>query len=76
MVDSRGGCVTIASPMDSYLEFSDIAILGNDFGEMLSKAITEYDTYSLKISRLQEEKLKKFDPDAVAKSWQEFWLNA
>ena len=76
MVDSiRGGCVTIASPMDSYLEFSDIAILGNDFGEMLSKAINEYDAYSLKISKLQEEKLKKFDPSAVAKSWQEFWLN-
>ena len=56
MVDSiRGGCVTIASPMDSYLEFSDIAILGNDFSEMLSKAINEYEIYSQKILKSQKK---------------------
>ena len=31
LVDSiRGGCISIASPMDSYKELSDLAILGED----------------------------------------------
>ena len=43
LVDSiRGGCVTIASPMGSYLELEELALLGNNFGELLNNAVENY----------------------------------
>ena len=75
IVDSiRGGCVTIASPMDSYMEFKDTAILGDDFGKLLNQAIKEYEIYCNKISLSQATKLEKFNPEANKKAWKAFWV--
>ena len=76
LVDSiRAGCVTIASPMESYLEFSDIAILGENFDKLLHQAIKKYEFYCAKILEARDQKLRQFDPEYNAKSWKQFWLN-
>ena len=76
IVDSiRAGCVTIASPMESYLEFSKLALLGDNFGELLNKAIANYDSYCKNIINLRREKLKTFSPEHNSKCWENFWIS-
>jgi len=70
LVDAlRGGCIPIASPMDSYLELGDIALLGNEMDLLLKEAIDSYDSLSSKIIEKRDELLKEFDPESNKQAW-------
>ena len=69
----RGGCVAIASPMQSYKDLSDIILLGDNMAGLLNKAISNYPKYCQNLTNKREELLKKFDPKINAVSWQNFW---
>ena len=74
LVDSlRGGCITIASPMESYKELSSIALLGDDMGELLLTALTNYDDYRNRILTNRREMLDKFNPEHNYNCWSIFF---
>jgi len=74
LVDSiRGGCVTIASPMGSYLELEELALLGNNFGELLNNAVENYEKITSKLSNIRNDLLHDFSPTANEKQWDSFW---
>ena len=74
LVDSiRGGCISIASPMDSYQELSELALLGDDMGDLLNQAIKDYDIYSKKIEHGTGTILSRFSPEKNRQTWIEVW---
>lgn len=71
VVDSiRAGCLTLASPMDSYNELSQICLLGNDFGLLLKNAIHNYVHYAGTMQQQREQVLACFSPSHNAQQWQ------
>ena len=71
----RGGCITIASPMESYKELSSIAILGDNMGQLLSCAIKNYNYYADKLKTKSELAVIKFSPENNRTKWNNFWKN-
>lgn len=70
LVDAiRGGCVTIASPMDSYQDLAKTALLGDDMGELLKIALDNYNELCKKISESRPEILSKFSPQHNQAAW-------
>ena len=69
----RGGCVTIASPMQSYKDLSNIALLGENIGDMLNEVLAKYDAYSQKIYAERESLLEPFNPVNNHANWLHFW---
>ena len=69
----RGGCITIASPMQSYQELSSIALLNENICEALNEAVANYSTYSQKICTEREALLEQFDPINNHANWLHFW---
>ena len=76
LVDSlRGGCVSIASPMESYKDLHEIALLGNNMSNLLNDAIENYPQYCNRLTTLREKKLSEFSPEINNNNWQRFWEN-
>ena len=71
----RGGCICIASPMDSYKELESIAILGDDMGENLAQAINNYEKYYSLIKTKRDTELLPFSPKQNHANWINFWSN-
>ena len=69
----RGGCITIASPMQSYRELSSIALLDENIGDALNEALANYSTYSQKMYIEREALLEQFNPINNHANWLHFW---
>ena len=69
----RGGCIAVASPMQSYKDLGDITLLGDNMASLLNEAISNYPKYCQNLTNKREELLKKFDPRVNELSWQNFW---
>ena len=70
-VDSiRAGCLTLASPLESYRELSKVCLLGNNFIEMLMFAFEQYDRLTTKHELLREKILEKFSPEHNSQQWE------
>ena len=70
LVDAlRGGCIPIASPMDSYLELKDIALLGNEMDILLTEAIRSYKKLTKNIVLRRDTMLERFSPDLNQQAW-------
>ena len=74
LVDSiRGGCITVASSLRSYMELSEICLLGEDLPALINQATENYDHYASQINYKSDQLLKKFSPESNANSWMNFW---
>ena len=69
----RGGCVTLASPMQSYKDLRDIAILGENMALLLNEATTNYSRHCQNLIKKRETLLKRFDPRVNELNWLNFW---
>ena len=69
----RGGCITVASPMESYKELSHLALLGENIGETLNHALENYDDFRQKIIKDRSKLLEQFDPANNHANWLHFW---
>ena len=61
--------LSIASPVDSYCELSKIALIGNNFSDLISKAILENNRLCSKYETLRDEQLRRFNPAAIHSAW-------
>ena len=76
LVDSlRGGCITVASPLQSYEELSELCLLGNNFSSLINKAIQDYENYCSRLTSKSKNLLIKFSPESNSKAWLNFWNN-
>ena len=74
LVDAvRGGCITIASPMESYTEIPGIALLGDNISELLNNAEENYDELSQTLFKEREKKIHQFNPEKNKAEWIKFW---
>jgi len=74
LVDSvRGGCITIASPMESYKEIPGIALLGDHISTLLNNAEENYNELSQTLFADREKKIHQFNPDKNKEEWISFW---
>ena len=74
LVDAvRGGCITIASPMESYTEIPGIALLGDNISELFNNAEENYDELSQTLFTGREKKIHQFNPEKNKEEWIEFW---
>ena len=72
LVDSiRAGCITIASPMESYKELSKMAIIGSEFPGLLMFAINNYHTCAQELEKHRDTGIKQFNPKKNEKNWEE-----
>ena len=70
-VDSiRAGCLTLASPLESYIELSKVCLLGNDFIKMLACAFDQYERLTTKHEPLREKILERFSPEHNSRQWE------
>ena len=71
LVDSiRAGCVTVASPLASYKELSNSALLGNDFANLVNHAVINYKSLCQKYTRNRAEWMPNFSPEKNSKDWE------
>ena len=69
-VDSvQAGCITIASPLPSYLELRKILITTTSFPLSINAAIQQRERLSLKWDQLRESELNRFSPAENQKKW-------
>ena len=74
VVDSiRGGCIPLASPMESYLELKDICITGANFTKMLNYCTKNYSKLTKQIEAKRSLILERFSPDANFAAWSKLW---
>lgn len=75
LVDAiKGGCVSIASPMESYREFRDLSLQGSNFRDLLLKALRDYKKVTLNLKQRRELALKKHSPKHNEKAWRNLLL--
>ena len=67
----QGGCITIASPMESYKKLSRVAILGEDFENLIPIAISQSERLSEKYEKLRSSHLEDFSESQNSDKWQE-----
>ena len=71
LVDSiRAGCITIASPMESYKELSKMTIIGSDFTNLLMFAINNYHTCAQELDK-HRDTVTQFNPKKNERNWEE-----
>ena len=70
----RGGCITVASPMESYKDLSEISLQGTDIRNLLIKALRNYKEVALTIMQRREFLMEKYSPQKNRESWRNFWL--
>ena len=63
----------IASPMQSYKDLSDIALLGDNMTTLLNEATSNYPKYCKNLTNKRERLLQRFDPRVNELSWLNFW---
>lgn len=63
------GCLTIASPLDSYQEIGECLLLGHDFGKMLSYAIENYSSEIRRVSDSRDKLLSRFSKENNIQGW-------
>ena len=68
------GCMTIATPLNSYRELQKVLLLTNDFPRSLNEGIAQYKRLTKKWTDLREEHLSRFSKTNNDKKWQEFLL--
>ena len=74
LVDSvRGGCITVASPMESYKELPGVALLGDKISLMLNDAEKNYNELCHELFLKRDEQLNKFSPEKNKGNWLKFW---
>ena len=70
LVDSiQGGCIPIASPMESYKELSKLSLLTNDFGSTLNMIESNYDRLIQKYSQARDQIMDRFSPERNQAKW-------
>ena len=67
----QGGCITIASPMESYKKLSRVAILGEDFESLIPIAISQSERLSEKYEKLRPTHLEDFSETRNSAKWRE-----
>jgi len=71
IIDSlRSGCVPIASPMESYIELKEMAVITNDFKESLVFVLNNYNFIASKIQNKRSEGLTDFSPEKNIEKWE------
>ena len=74
LVDSlRGGCLTIASPMESYKELHSCCLLGDDFPRLINQSILDYDNISERLLKHRSKNLTRFNPAENIRKWTRTW---
>ena len=74
LVDAlKSGCITIASPMESYKDLSEISLQGKDFKKLLVIALTNYSKIASTLAEKRNSIMQKYDPEANRCSWNNFW---
>ena len=69
-IDSiNSGCLTIASPIRSYVELSECLILGYDFAKMLDDIVERYNEVSEEVKSTRKIVLGRFSSEVNAKNW-------
>lgn len=70
LVDAiRSGCIVIASPLQSYCEFSDLETIGNDFCKILKTCIENPQYFHKKAESVRNQQLARFSPELNLKNW-------
>ena len=70
LVDSvLSGCIPIASEMMSYLELSKLALIGSDHGQLINRAVHQYQRLCEKHQRLRSPVLERFSPQKNHQHW-------
>ena len=76
LVDSiRAGCLTVASPLESYKELSGACLIGDDFIKLLMHATEDYERLISKHAQSREELLSKFSPEANSRNWEKILMD-
>lgn len=71
LLDSiQGGCIAIASPVDSYLELSNACLIGKNFPKLLNFATENYSQLCEKYYSVRDAVLQRFNPDLNIKKWE------
>ena len=69
-VDSlQAGCITIASPLPSYLELKKILLATSCFSSTINSAIQQRDRLFTKWTQLRESELARFSPTENQRKW-------
>lgn len=70
VVDSiRGGCIPIASPMDSYKEIKHSCIIAENFRESIQFTLSNYNKMASHLNLTRGHALQQFSPDENRKNW-------
>ena len=71
VVDSvRGGCIPIASPMDSYREIQQSCILTSNFSHTIKLVIDKYNIIAAHLNNSRSKILEEFSPEVNKKRWE------
>ena len=71
LVDSvRAGCITIASPLESYIELSKVALIGPNLIELLHYANQQKQRLAEKYNSNRTKYLKRFSPEFNKYCWE------
>ena len=72
LVDAvRSGCVVVGSPMQSYKELNQLALLGFNHGDLLNRLIPQYERLTLKYDSLRSKLLSRFSPNFNNVRWKQ-----
>ena len=75
-VDSiQGGCMTITSPLDSYIELKKLLLTTNDFADMLNAGIKDHNRLTNKWRQTRRDMLKQFSPEENLQCWKRLILS-
>ena len=71
LIDSiQSGCIAIASPVDSYLELSNVSLIGENFPKLLNFATENYQLLCDKYTKHRDTALERFNPGLNIKKWE------
>ena len=72
LVDAvNAGCITIASPLPSYKELADVALIGYDYASKMLEAINSNTLLIDKFNKNRKTTLSRFQPQNNEKKWTE-----
>ena len=69
----QAGCMTIASPIDSYLELKKLLLVTTDFAKTIDSGLAHYDRLTEKWPLHRSEALHRFSKDENSRKWREFF---
>lgn len=67
------GCMTIASPLQSYIELQKVLLLTHNFAASINQGIREYERLTDKWSRTRDEHLKRFSREENQQKWKKLF---